>query len=311
MSSSTLPSRRVTSLVRWSAVAFLFAGAGTAHAATFLSETFEDANFAARGWYDGTSGTLNSTEKHGGARSLECRYARGARVCNAPKRHLFTASDSVYLSYWVKYSSNYIGSDKPYHPHEFHFITDRDPAHIGPAITHLTTYIEQLAGKPRLALQDGLNVDKNCILRNNNTFAGCNGNFNTYPFTENRSVASCNGLAGPVDGRDCFLLRADTWYSARFWTANSTSLLNSTWRHVEVYMKMNSISDGKGQTNGIMQYWLDGQLIINHSNALYRTAAHPTMKFNQFVIAPYIGDGSPVDQTMWLDDLTIASTPPP
>jgi hypothetical protein len=175
--------------------------------------------------------------------------------------------------------AQYIGSGKPYHPHEFHFITDRDSASIGPSATHLTTYVEQIAGKPRIALQDALNVDKNCILRNDNSFVGCNGNFNTYPFTENRSVASCNGLAGPVDGRDCFLLRADTWYSARFWTANSSSLLNNSWRHVEVYMKMNTISGGKGQTDGIMQYWLDGNLIINHNSVLYRTAAHPTMKF--------------------------------
>lgn len=28
------------------------------------------------------------------------------------------------------------------------------------------------------------------------------------------------------------------------------------------------------------------------------------MKFNQMVIAPWIGDGSPIAQTFWVDDIT-------
>jgi hypothetical protein len=38
------------------------------------------------------------------------------------------------------------------------------------------------------------------------------------------------------------------------------------------------------------------------------------MKFNQMLLLPFIGDGSPVDQTFWIDDLTLAlvrPTPPP
>jgi len=31
------------------------------------------------------------------------------------------------------------------------------------------------------------------------------------------------------------------------------------------------------------------------------------MKFNQFLLAPYIGNGSPEKQTMWIDDLTIST----
>ena len=53
----------------------------------------------------------------------------------------------------------------------------------------------------------------------------------------------------------------------------------------------------------MLKYWLDGNLLMNHDNVLFRTGQFPTMKFNQFVIAPYIGDGSPVDQTLWIDDL--------
>jgi hypothetical protein len=35
------------------------------------------------------------------------------------------------------------------------------------------------------------------------------------------------------------------------------------------------------------------------------------MQFTQFIIAPYIGVGSPVAQTMWVDDLVIATAKVP
>ena len=34
------------------------------------------------------------------------------------------------------------------------------------------------------------------------------------------------------------------------------------------------------------------------------------MQFNQFVIAPYIGDGSPVTQSLWIDNLRVAPDDP-
>ena len=37
-----------------------------------------------------------------------------------------------------------------------------------------------------------------------------------------------------------------------------------------------------------------------------RTAANADMKFNQLFYGPYIGVGSPIDQTWWVDDLVIA-----
>jgi hypothetical protein len=60
--------------------------------------------------------------------------------------------------------------------------------------------------------------------------------------------------------------------------------------------------------DGEIQYWYDGTLLIGHSNVVLRTGQHPDMKFNQLMIAPYIGDGSPVSQTMWVDELTIGTS---
>ena len=72
-------------------------------------------------------------------------------------------------------------------------------------------------------------------------------------------------------------------------------------------MKLNTIVGGKGVNDGIVQYWFDGRLVIDRHDVLLRTGANPTMQFNQLVIAPYIGDGSPVAQSMWIDDLTVAT----
>jgi hypothetical protein len=73
---------------------------------------------------------------------------------------------------------------------------------------------------------------------------------------------------------------------------------------------MNSIQNGIGQQDGVVQYWYDGQLIIDHQNVMFRTGQNPTMKFNQFVMAPYMGNGSPVDQSFWIDDLMLATARP-
>ena len=82
------------------------------------------------------------------------------------------------------------------------------------------------------------------------------------------------------------------------------------WNHVEVYLQLNSVVGGLGVADGVMQYWFNGALVIDRHDILFRTGARPTIRFHQFLIAPYIGDGSPVDQYMWIDDLTVATGRP-
>ena len=43
---------------------------------------------------------------------------------------------------------------------------------------------------------------------------------------------------------------------------------------------------------------------------LMRTNANAKLKFNQFILAPYIGPGSPIDQTMWIDQIRVATGRP-
>ena len=78
------------------------------------------------------------------------------------------------------------------------------------------------------------------------------------------------------------------------------------WHLVEAFVKLNTISNKKGMQDGIIRVWINGNLAMSHENILFRTGQHPDLKFNQLMIAPYIGDGSPVEQTFWIDDLVVA-----
>ncbi len=294
-------------------------GTGLTGGTVRFTETFEDADFASRGWYDGSNGALSTTEHiAGSSASFACLFEVGASSCRdgKPARHLIPPSETAYLSFWIKHSDNWVGSGLAYHPHLFHFTTTEDSDWIGPSATHLTTYIESPQGRPMLALQDSLNVDTACILRNDDAFIGCGGDFATYPFDENRSVCACNGLVGYLEGRDCFDA-GSTWYSARSWrsatpyfTDDPGPTYKGDWHFIEAYFEMNSIAAGVGVADGRIRYWYDGELLINSDNILMRTAAHPDQAFSQFLFLPHIGPGSPVEQTFWVDDLTVATAPP-
>jgi hypothetical protein len=280
-----------------------------AQTTVFFQEGFEDTAFASRGWYDAPGGMLSTAERYSGSRSLECRFTVGATKCPSPARHLFAASDSVYLSYYIKHTANWVGSGRNYHPHMFNFVTNLDPAYIGPAYTHLTTYVEENNGYPVLAIQDSMNIDESRIGQDLTTI------------TEQRAVAGCNGDSDGYGRGDCYQSGA-VHRNAKFWRPASVYFDNTPgsatykgdWHLVEAYFKLNSIVGGKGVRDGVIRYWFDGNLIVNHSDVVMRTGVHSTMRFNQFLLLPFIGDGSPADQTFWIDDVIVAPmrpTPPP
>jgi hypothetical protein len=185
-------------------------------------------------------------------------------------------------------------------------LTDKDPDYSNLAYTHLTGYIEENNGVAQVAIQDGVNVDETKI------------NVDLRTVSENRAVAGCNGTY--PDGYatlSCYVAAPSTHWNGKQW--RTSSLFNSTpgsanyknsWHKVTVVFKMNSIVSGIAQPDGIVQYWFDGSAAIDRRNVVLRTGQNPAMRFHQFVMAPYMGDGSPVDQRLWIDDLTIATAPP-
>ena len=277
--------------------------------AVLFQENFDDNNFTSRGWYDGATGAVDKNEHiTGSSASLICHFLLAGTKCNPADgqytlRHKFTPTNSVYLSYWIKHSSNWVGSGKPYHPHILLFLTNLNGDYSGLAYTYLTVYVEEAQGYPVFSIQDGQNIDETKIGSDLTTI------------TENRSVAGCNGTP-PNMGHysvDCYLNGSVHW-NGTVWRSTNAFFFDpnqkSNWHFIEAYFQLNSIVNGIGQQDGIIRYWYDGQLLINHNNIIMKTGKNPSMLFNQFIIAPYIGDGSPVDQTFWIDNLTIADSKP-
>lgn len=286
-------------------------GEGASYRGEILfEEHFKDTNFASRGWYDVRSGAVIRTDNPapGTNQVLQCRYAKDGQRCAGgyPIRIEIPETESVYLSYWVRYSDNWVGSGRGYHPHEFHFTTNKDHEFVGPANSHLTMYIEQINLTPVIAMQDSKNVDDDCILRNNGEFIGCDGDFDTYEFTEARSVAACNGHHGLLQHRDCYWT-GSYWYSSRRWHDETEKvIIPGNWHFVEAYLSMNDIVDGKGVANGSIRYFLNGEPRISSDEILFRTADNSDMAFKYLIFAPWIGDGSPVDQDMRVGQITVA-----
>jgi uncharacterized protein YjdB len=283
------------------------AGGGT----VLVQENFADNAFASRGWYDNTAPVV-TTAQHllGSTSALEMHFLPAATtaVAGGAMRHLFPATSTVYVSYWVKYSANWVGSGHPYHPHEFLIMSNLDGDYDGPSNGWLVAYIEhnyQNGGIPRLALQDNKAI---------NTSLGAPP-INLIGVTENRSTNGCNGVVEPNVVTTCFNM--PPWYNDKELSApqvwfqpNPGPGYKGDWNHVEAYFQINSIVGGVGQADGVMQYWFNGTLVLDRHDILFRTGARPTIQFHQFVIAPYIGDGSPVDQYMWVDNLTVATAKP-
>jgi hypothetical protein len=279
---------------------------GSGGGRVLFQETFEDDAFATRGWYDNaTLPTDPSQHVSGSTRSLQIHFGAGVVDPWSAARHKFDATATVYVSYWVKYSDNWIGSGQIDHPHEFYILSTLDGDYSGLANDFLTTYIEdnyQNGGVPRLAFQDNLSINPPPR--------------NLIGVTENRSTAGCNGVIEANMWNECYSTGSG-WYNDKRENAAQPAFLpnpgpgyKGNWNFVEVYLQMNSVVNGIGQPDGVIQYWVNGSLVIDRHDILVRTGAHPTMQFARFVIGPYIGAGSPADQTMWVDNLTVATAKP-
>lgn len=283
---------------------FIFGLASHGSAGTLFQESFEDGSLSARGWYDNTTPILSSVEHvTNSTKSLQFHFSKGAVTPDngTTMRKKFLETESVYIRYYIKHSSNWVGSGLAYQPHEFYLLTNKDGDWSGLIPTHMTAYIEENAGKAQVGIQDALNIDT----------ANINKNLTTT--TEKRSVGGCNGDSDGYGNGDCYANGGSYW-NGKWWKSNTTLFSDTiganykgNWHLVEVYFKLNSVVNGKGAKDGILQYWFDGTAVMNYNNVVFRTGLYPDIKFNQFIIGPYIGDGSPVDQTFWIDELVVAT----
>lgn len=284
------------------------AGANVATATTLLQEDFVDTNFAQRGWYDNTGVKVTAAEHiPGSTSSAAFIFSTGGTTPSSggAMRKQFTESDTLYLSFWQKYASNWMEQAGGAGHHEIYLLTNQDSAYSNLAFTHLTSYLETwgvagqvVATTPHVTFQDGANTDQTKI------------NVDLTKITENRSVSGCNGLLDSNFKSTCYNSGSGTYWNGKYLSGGSNLFSMGAWHHVEVYYKMNSIASGKAVADGTVAYWLDGQQVFTNTNVVMRTGQYPNMKFNQLVIGPYMGNGAPANQTFWLDDLLVSTVKP-
>lgn len=279
----------------------------------FFTENFDDTNFTARSWYDSTGGTID-TASHapGSAASFNCHWTQAGTGCaeGTPHRHKFTATPTVYVSFWMKLGSPTVtwrGSGQPYHPHLIQLMTDADDDYVGPNSALFSALIETSLFRPRIAEADSMAVNvpqagptpgagPNLLSSATpHAVAGCNGKQNA-----SSSCYACSPPSYPNAGAYC---------NSTYWDATAPAFVNNQWHHVEFYAAMNSTSGGIANADGVFKYWVDGNLVINSSNVYLRTGDNPNRKFNKLLLAPFIGDGSPIAQDLWLDTLIVGDQP--
>ena len=276
---------------------------GTVEAGEVLlfEELFEDADWETRGWYDGPHMEITSEEHiEGSGHSCVWHWEEGdVGAREGGGRVRLPPVDEVMLKFHMKHSENWAWTGVNWHPHEFHFITNADHEYVGPAYTHLTFYVEVVNGVPRIAIQDGRNVDEGRI------------GVDLVDSTEKRAVGGCNGDADGHGVGDCYQA-GDVHRNGKFWQPEKVyfgevagARYKGDWHSVEVRLRLNSLADGKAAKDGVLQYWFDGELIMDYGDVVFRTGTHPDMKINQFLMAPYFGPGAPRAQRIWIDDLRI------
>jgi hypothetical protein len=256
------------------AALFLASPAIAADPSTVLfRESFDDARLIQRGWYDGDRFAISDVQPVAGPGCIEYAWRAGSTTpfSSSGIRRLFEPSETVHLRFYIRLSKGWGWSGRSYHPHLMHFMTTENGRYHGPAASHLTVYIEPVNGKLRLAAQDIQNKDQ------------------PHGLTQ-----------GPLRGG----------YNGKFYDSEDVLFDDDQWHCVEAMFQLNTLDTAADKPNadGIARGWFDGKLVIDHTDVVLRSTDFPKMKFNQFLLTPYFGEGLlPHEQTLWIDDLAIGT----
>jgi hypothetical protein len=237
-----------------------------------LKEKFDDEKLKSRGWYDGTSSRISGNTVLGTG-CIEYEWINDDQKVqgSSAKRHLISPVEEVYIRFYLRLSKDWQWTGVNWHPHLTHFLTTENSEYHGPAVSHLTLYIEPVNGKLRLAATDIQNQDM------------------PHGLTQ-----------GPLKGG----------YNGMLYDSEDLLFVDDKWHCIEAFFRLNSldIEDDKPNNDGIVRGWFDGDLVIDHTDVILRSTDFPDMKFNQFLIAPYFGPGllnNP--QKLWIDEMVVSS----
>ncbi len=237
-----------------------------------ISEPFDDARLATRGWYDGTDCRI-STGSFKGTGCIEYEWIKGIQAVQGSSqfRHLFSPSDEIYIRFYLRLSPDWKWSGVNWHPHMIHFLTTENSDYHGPAASHLTLYIEPVNGKLRLAATDIQNEDM------------------PHGLTQ-----------GPLKGG----------YNGILYDSEEKLFTDDSWHCIEAQFRLNSLDlkDDRPNNDGIIRGWFDGRIVIDKQDAILRSTDFPGMKINQLLIAPYFGPGLlDNSQKLWIDELVVST----
>lgn len=238
-----------------------------------FSESFDDSRLLEREWYDGNRFFITEKDPYSGKGCIEYGWTAGSTTPSSSSgiRHLFEPTEKIYLRFYLRLSTGWGWTGRPYHPHLMHFMTTENEKFRGPAASHLTVYIEPWNGKLRLAAQDIQNKDM------------------PHGLTQ-----------GPLRGG----------YNGLFYDSKDVLFNDDRWHSVEALFQLNTL-DQKGDkpnADGIVRGWFDGKLVIDRTDVVLRSTDFPEMKFNQYLLTPYFGPGLlPHEQTLWIDELVVGT----
>lgn len=258
-----------------------------------LAEDFEHG--LGRDWYDNRA--LSIVETAPGSHAAEFRFPPGASVpaSGGTTRRAFAEAEAVRIAYRIRYSPEWRTAERGRPLVQCLVMTNADGRFAVPSQSHLTCSIGIDGTTPFVSLQDALNLDAARI------------GADLSLITEQRAVAGGNAL--PLPGAEGGAFRRDGGGFGnvmRFPVPGGGAL--GDWQHVEVRLRLNRIVDGKAVADGRVEYLLDGRPVLGRSDVLFRTAQHPGMRFNQFIMGPWL-DGSPTERAFWIDDLSVSADP--
>ncbi len=238
-----------------------------------FSESFDDDQLEKRGWYDGSKFRINTTNPYAtkGCAEYEWKEKTETPFSTGGVRRLFEPSETVYMRAYWRLSKGWKWSGQTYHPHLMHFMTTENTKFHGPALSHLTLYIEPVGGKLLLGTQDRQNAKM------------------PHGLTQ-----------GPLRGG----------FNGKSYTSEEKLFQDDKWHCIEAQFTLNSLDLDKDQPNadGIIRGWFDDKLVIEETKVIFRSTDFPKMKFNQFLITPYFGEGLlPQAQALWVDEVAVGT----
>ena len=98
-------------------------------------------------------------------------------------------------------------------------------------------------------------------------------------------------------------------YNGQLYDSAKTLFTDDRWHCVEAQFILNSVdaTREKPVADGIVHAWFDGELVIDKTDVVFRSADFPAMKFNQLLLTPHFGPGLlPHEQTLWIDELSVS-----